>query len=40
LLDEAGLENGWVQEMGAAENYLPDFDREGHPFSVSSDMKG
>jgi putative pyruvate formate lyase activating enzyme len=39
-LDEAGLENGWVQEMGAAENYLPDFDREGHPFSVSSDMKG
>jgi putative pyruvate formate lyase activating enzyme len=40
LLDEAGLENGWVQEMGAAENYLPDFHREGHPFSVSSDMKG
>jgi putative pyruvate formate lyase activating enzyme len=40
LLDEVGLENGWVQEMGAAENYLPDFEREGHPFSVSSDMKG
>ena len=40
LLDEVGLENGWVQEIGAAENYLPDFDREGHPFSVSSDMKG
>ena len=39
LLDEVGLENGWVQEMGAAENYLPDFDREGHPFSVSADMK-
>jgi len=39
LLDEAGLENGWVQEMGAAENYLPDFHREGHPFSVSADMK-
>ncbi len=39
LLDEVGLENGWVQEMGAAENYLPDFEREGHPFSVSSDMK-
>ncbi len=27
------MENGWIQEMGAAEEYLPDFDREGHPFS-------
>jgi len=32
LLDELGLENGWVQEMGASENYLPDFTREGNPF--------
>ncbi len=32
LLDEMGLENGWVQELGAAENYLPDFEREGSPF--------
>jgi len=39
LLEEVGLENGWVQEMGAAENYLPDFDREGHPFSESADTK-
>jgi putative pyruvate formate lyase activating enzyme len=39
LLDEEGLENGWVQEMGAAENYLPDFDREGYPFSASANMK-
>jgi putative pyruvate formate lyase activating enzyme len=39
LLDEVGLENGWVQEMGAAENYLPDFEREGHPFPVAADMK-
>jgi putative pyruvate formate lyase activating enzyme len=39
LLGEVGLENGWVQEMGAAENYLPDFDREGHPFSVASAMQ-
>ena len=39
LLDEVGLENGWVQEMGAAENYLPDFEREGHPFSVAANMK-
>jgi putative pyruvate formate lyase activating enzyme len=33
LLSDLGLENGWIQEMGAAENYLPDFEREGHPFS-------
>lgn len=32
LLDELGLENGWVQELDAAENYQPDFEREGHPF--------
>lgn len=32
ILDELGLENGWVQEMGASGNYLPDFVREGHPF--------
>jgi putative pyruvate formate lyase activating enzyme len=39
LLDELGLENGWVQEMGATENYLPDFEREGHPFSISVDRR-
>ncbi len=39
LLDELGLESGWVQELGAAENYLPDFDREGHPFTVAADAK-
>ncbi len=33
LIDELGLENGWIQEMGAAEDYLPDFQREGNPFS-------
>jgi putative pyruvate formate lyase activating enzyme len=33
LLDDLGIENGWVQEMGSAEVYLPDFEREGHPFS-------
>jgi len=33
LLSDAGLENGWVQEMDASQNYLPDFEREGHPFS-------
>ena len=40
LLEEAGLENGWVQEMGAAENYLPDFEREGHPFAAAAQMQG
>jgi len=39
LLDELGLENGWVQGMEAAENYLPDFEREGHPFSLSTDRR-
>jgi len=39
LLDELGLENGWVQEMGASENYLPDFEREGYPFSLSADRR-
>ena len=33
LLSDLGLENGWVQEMGSSESYLPDFEREGHPFS-------
>ena len=35
LLDDLGLENGWVQGMGAQENYLPDFERKGHPFSLA-----
>jgi putative pyruvate formate lyase activating enzyme len=33
LLGDLQIENGWVQEMAAAEEYLPDFEREGHPFS-------
>jgi putative pyruvate formate lyase activating enzyme len=32
LVEELGIENGWVQEMGASESYLPDFARDGHPF--------
>jgi putative pyruvate formate lyase activating enzyme len=35
LLSDLGLENGWIQEMGASGNYLPDFEREGHPFSIT-----
>jgi len=33
LVDELGLENGWIQEMGISENYLPDFASEDAPFS-------
>ena len=32
LLYDIGIENGWVQEMGASEDYIPDFEWEGHPF--------
>jgi len=32
LLSDVGIENGWIQEIGASENYVPDFEREGHPF--------
>ena len=36
LLDKLGIENGWVQEMDASENYLPDFTGEGHPFELAA----
>jgi putative pyruvate formate lyase activating enzyme len=40
LVDRLGLENGWLQEMGASGSYLPDFTREGHPFeSTVGNMK-
>jgi putative pyruvate formate lyase activating enzyme len=32
IVSELGFENGWLQEMGAEEIYLPDFERKGHPF--------
>jgi putative pyruvate formate lyase activating enzyme len=32
LVEELGITNDWIQEMGAAENYWPDFEREGSPF--------
>jgi len=37
LIDRLGLENGWLQEAGAAENYLPDFTRQSHPFDSTID---
>jgi putative pyruvate formate lyase activating enzyme len=33
MLNELGMENGWVQQMEAQELYLPDFERPGHPFN-------
>jgi putative pyruvate formate lyase activating enzyme len=35
LLDSLGIENGWIQEMSAPENYQPDFERDTHPFNDS-----
>jgi len=40
LLNDLGIESGWVQEMGSAEEYLPDFEREGHPFSMALKERG
>ena len=34
VMNRVGLENGWQQGMGADKIYLPDFDREGHPFAL------
>ena len=31
-MEKLGMGNGWLQEMDAPANYLPDFKREGHPF--------
>lgn len=31
-LERSGITDGYVQEMSSPQNYLPDFDREGHPF--------
>jgi len=32
LIEELGMDNGWLQEMDAPANYLPDFSCQGHPF--------
>lgn len=39
LVDELGIENGWMQEMGASRDYLPDFSREAGPFPAREDVK-
>jgi len=37
LVGELGLENGWIQGFESPENYLPDFEAEGHPFETKND---
>jgi putative pyruvate formate lyase activating enzyme len=37
IQEKLGLENGWLQEMDAPANYLPDFTRKGHPFEAEND---
>ena len=34
IMDRLGLSSGWKQEMGAQRIYLPDFERQGHPFLI------
>jgi len=40
LVNRLGLENGWLQEMGAAEHYQPDFTRPEHPFEAPASRPG
>jgi putative pyruvate formate lyase activating enzyme len=34
VLEQIGIEHGWLQEMDSAEVYLPDFHRKDHPFAT------
>lgn len=34
LMHQLGLENGWMQQMEAADSYRPDFTVNGHPFET------
>jgi putative pyruvate formate lyase activating enzyme len=39
LVNSLGLENGWIQQMGADKHYRPDFDRDQHPFETTMDRR-
>ncbi len=39
LVEELGIENGWLQGMGASADYRPDFSGEGAPFPSVEDDK-
>ena len=32
VMEKLGMNRGFIQEMDAPEYYLPDFEKEGHPF--------
>jgi len=32
IVNSLDLDNGWLQQLDSADHYLPDFQREGHPF--------
>ncbi len=34
IMDKLGLGSGWAQRMGAQRIYLPDFERQSHPFLI------
>ena len=40
LLDKLGMENGWIQEMSAPENYQPDFEQENSSFYSALGKQG
>ena len=37
LVDELGIENGWMQDMSSSGNYRPDFSRQAGPFPAGED---
>jgi len=39
LVEELGIENGWLQGMDASKSYLPDFSGDGAPFTEREDVK-
>jgi putative pyruvate formate lyase activating enzyme len=39
LVEELGIENGWLQGMGASKSYRPDFSGEGAPFPKTEDVR-
>jgi putative pyruvate formate lyase activating enzyme len=39
MVEELGIENGWMQAMDASKHYLPDFSGEGAPFPEREDVR-
>lgn len=39
LVEELGIENGWMQGMGASKSYRPDFSGDSYPFAETEDMR-